>query len=108
MDAVFKAVFGKEMPAATFIIHAFGIYFKFFYCRDLCTVVKNLTVVKAAAVVLAAAGYILTRDKTADHTFVTVYIGNYGVFTGCIGFSCGIPRIMFACQNPSYIFLCAR
>lgn len=95
MDAVFKAVFGNEMPAVTFIINAFGIYFKlFFYCRDLCAVVKNLTVVKAAAVILAAAGYILTRDKTADHTSVTVYIGNYGVFTGCIGFSCGIPRAL--------------
>ena len=95
MDAVFKAVFGNEMPAVTFIINAFGIYFKlFFYCRDLCTVVKNLTVVKAAAVILAATGYILTRDNTADHTSVTVYIGNYGVFTGCIGFSCGIPRVL--------------
>jgi len=30
MDAVFKAVFGNEMPAVIFIINAFGIYFKLF------------------------------------------------------------------------------
>ena len=54
MDAVFKAVFGNEMPAVTFIINAFGIYFKLFYCRGLCAVVKNLTVVKATAVILPA------------------------------------------------------
>ena len=34
MDAVFKAVFGNEMPAVTFIINAFGIYFKLFFIAE--------------------------------------------------------------------------